>query len=76
LAIDWLLALFATRRADAIRRYAKFVAASVAAESIWKLLNLQMFLVDDRFIAGCLRSNPSRHASGIDAVGRLTRGDI
>ena len=51
LAIDGLLAQFATRRADAIRRYAKFVAAGVDAEPIWKHLNRQMFLGDDRFVA-------------------------
>ena len=51
LATDGLLAQFALRRAAAIRRYAKFVAAWVDAEPIWKHLNRRMFLGDDRFAA-------------------------
>jgi REP element-mobilizing transposase RayT len=57
LATDGLLAQFATRRADAIRRYAKFVAAGVGAEPIWKHLNRQMFLGDDSFVARMQKRN-------------------
>jgi len=51
LATDGLLAQFATRRLDAIRRYAKFVAAGVGSEPIWQHLNRQMYLGDDQFVA-------------------------
>lgn len=57
LATDGLLAQFATRRADSVRRYAKFVAAGVGAEPIWKHLNRQMFLGDDAFVTRMQKRN-------------------
>ncbi len=57
LATDGLLAQFATRRADAIRRYARFVAAGVGTEPIWQHLNRQMYLGDDQFVARMQKRN-------------------
>ncbi len=50
LAVDGLLAQFAERRATAVRRYRRFVAAGVGAESIWHDVNRQIFLGDDEFV--------------------------
>lgn len=51
LAIDGLLALFGKRRATAIRRYAVFVAEGIGGPAIWRHLNRQVYLGDDRFVA-------------------------
>ena len=50
LATDDLLAQFSTKRKVAIQRYAEFVAAGIGQESIWKGLNRQVFLGNDRFV--------------------------
>ena len=51
LATDGLLAAFSSRRADARRRYVKFVAEGVGGEPIWQHLNRQVYLGDDAFVA-------------------------
>jgi len=51
LAADALLAHFAGERAAAGRRYRRFVAEGIGAESIWTRLNRQVFLGDDGFVA-------------------------
>jgi len=51
LATDGLLAAFASRRAEARRRYMKFVAEGVGGEPIWQHLNRQVYLGDDAFVA-------------------------
>jgi len=51
LAVDGLLGQFASRRSLAIRRYRDFVTAGIGQESIWKALNRQAFLGDDRFVS-------------------------
>ncbi|MCZ4305723.1 transposase [Zoogloeaceae bacterium G21618-S1] len=63
LATDGLLAAFAKRRSDAIRRYMKFVAEGVGAEPIWNHLQGQVFLGDDDFVARSLK-----HAKTADTV--------
>ena len=50
LATDDLLASFGKRRADARRRYMKFVADGVGAAPIWQHLNRQVYLGDDTFV--------------------------
>lgn len=50
LVIDGLLAQFGTRRAQAVQRYAAFVADGIGGESIWRNLNRQVFLGDDAFV--------------------------
>ena len=50
LATDGLLAAFSRRRAEARRRYLKFVAEGVGAEPIWQHLNRQVYLGDDAFV--------------------------
>ncbi len=50
LATDALLAAFYSRRAEARRRYAKFVAEGVGAEPIWSNLRGQVYLGDDAFV--------------------------
>ncbi len=50
LATDGLLAAFGRRRAEARRRYMKFVADGVGAEPIWTHLNRQVFLGDNEFV--------------------------
>jgi hypothetical protein len=51
LVVDGLLAQFGTRRAQAVQRYAAFVAEGIGGESIWRHLNRQVFLGDDAFVA-------------------------
>lgn len=51
LATDGLLMQFSRSRSTAQKRYAQFVADGVDWESIWKDLNRQIFLGDDRFVA-------------------------
>ncbi len=51
LATDQLLARFAIRRRTAVRRYMQFIAEGIDRESIWKDLNRQVFLGDDRFVS-------------------------
>ncbi|HET9032971.1 MAG TPA: transposase [Dokdonella sp.] len=55
LATDGLLAAFAKRRADARKRYIRFVAEGKGIESIWINLNNQVFLGDKAFVAKSLR---------------------
>jgi REP element-mobilizing transposase RayT len=50
LATDGLLSAFGARRAEARRRYAKFVAEGVDAAPIWSSLNRQVYLGDDAFV--------------------------
>jgi len=51
LAADTLLAHFASERAAAVRRYRRFVAQGIGAESVWTRLNRRVFLGDDDFVA-------------------------
>jgi len=51
LATDRLLAQFGKRRSTAFRRYTQFVAEGIGRDSIWKNLNRQVFLGDDRFVS-------------------------
>jgi putative transposase len=55
LATDSLLAAFGTRRADAVRRYMRFVADGVGAEPIWEHLKSQVFLGDEAFVTQSLK---------------------
>ncbi len=50
LAVDGLLAPFGNRRAEARRRYAKFVAEGLDRPSVWNALKGQIFLGSDRFV--------------------------
>ena len=50
LGTDGLLAAFGKRRAEARRRYARFVAEGAGTESVWQHLNRQMYLGDDAFV--------------------------
>lgn len=50
LAVDALLAQFATRRATAQARYARFVLEGVGAASPWENLKGQVFLGSDAFV--------------------------
>ncbi len=50
LATGGLLAAFGKRRAEARRRYARFVAEGAGAESIWQHLNRQVFLGNGAFV--------------------------
>jgi REP element-mobilizing transposase RayT len=50
LAVDGLLAQFATRRSLAEQRYAKFVAEGIKAVSPWSNLKGQVFLGDEHFV--------------------------
>lgn len=50
LNIDRVLEQFAAQRGVARRRYRKFVLEGIGQESIWKNLNCQIFLGDDRFV--------------------------
>jgi DNA-directed RNA polymerase specialized sigma24 family protein len=45
-----LLAQFSPERTEAVRRYLQFVDEGAQEESIWKDLNRQIFLGDDRFV--------------------------
>ena len=51
LATGALLGHFARDRAVAVRRYRRFVARGMDAESVWSGLNRQVFLGDDAFVA-------------------------
>jgi len=51
LAADALLAHFADDRAAAVRRYRRFVAQGIGAESVWTKLNRRVFLGDNDFVA-------------------------
>ena len=55
LAIDGLLAAFATRRATAVEHYIRFVSEGMDAESIWTDLKAQAFLGDDNFVTRSLK---------------------
>lgn len=50
LAADGVLALFGTRRAEARRRYAQFVAEGVGKETVWSELRQQIYLGNERFV--------------------------
>jgi REP element-mobilizing transposase RayT len=50
LAVDGLLAQFATRRSLAQQRYAQFVAEGIKAASPWSNLKGQVFLGDEHFV--------------------------
>ena len=49
LATDGLLAQFGKWRANARRKYARFVVEGIASESIWAGLRQQIYLGDDKF---------------------------
>jgi REP element-mobilizing transposase RayT len=51
LATDALLAQFGNRKASAQRNFRRFVSEGIGRESIWKNLNRQIFLGDEKFIA-------------------------
>lgn len=51
LCAEALLEHFGSRRGDAIRRFRVFVAEGIEADPIWRHLNRQAFLGDDRFVA-------------------------
>ena len=55
LATDGLLAAFGKKRADARKRYVRFVAEAKGVDSIWIHLKNQVFLGDDAFVAKSLR---------------------
>ena len=50
LAADGVLALFGTRRAEARRRYAQFVAEGVGKEIVWSELRQQIYLGNEKFV--------------------------
>jgi DNA-directed RNA polymerase specialized sigma24 family protein len=50
LATDGLLARFGKRRADARRKYARFVVEGIKAASIWAELRQQIYLGDEKFV--------------------------
>lgn len=50
LAVEALLSLFATHRAEARQRYQRFVAEGVGQESLWTELRQQIYLGNDAFI--------------------------
>jgi len=50
LATDGLLGQFSTKRQQAIRRYAEFVAEGIGKESIWRDLRRQIYLGDEAFV--------------------------
>ena len=50
LAADGVLALFGTRRAEARRRYAQFVAEGVGKETVWSELRQQIYLGNEKFV--------------------------
>jgi len=50
LAVDGLLAQFGNRRAEARRRYAKFVAEGLDRPSVWNELKGQIFLGGEAFV--------------------------
>jgi REP element-mobilizing transposase RayT len=52
LRVDALLARFGAGRALARRRYARFVAEGIGADSIWRDLRGQIYLGDERFVQG------------------------
>ena len=60
LAVDGLLAQFATRRSVAQARYAQFVAEGLKAPSPWQQLKGQVFLGDERFVEQ-MQSRVAKH---------------
>lgn len=50
LATDGLLALFGKRRAEARRRYRRFVLEGIGAPGVWANLTQQIYLGDERFV--------------------------
>lgn len=50
LATSGLLARFGAPATEAVRRYEAFVAWGIGEESIWRHLNRQVYLGDDRFV--------------------------
>ena len=61
LAVDGLLAQFGQGRATAVRRYAAFVAEGIGGPAIWRHLNRQVYLGDDRFVVRMQASQPGMH---------------
>jgi putative transposase len=55
LATDRLLIQFGSRRAEARRRYTRFVEEGIGLPSIWTELRQQIFLGDDKFIKRMLK---------------------
>jgi len=51
LATDALLAQFGNRKTSAQRNFRQFVSEGIGRESIWKNLNRQIYLGDEKFIA-------------------------
>jgi len=62
LQADALLAQFGDRRGEAVDRYIAFVREGIGAESIWRHLNRQVFLGDDRFVARVQARGAARSA--------------
>lgn len=50
LATDGLLALFGKRRAEARRRYRRFVLDGIGGKDLWANLSQQIYLGDERFV--------------------------
>lgn len=72
LATDGLLAAFAKRRADARKRYIRFVADGKGVDSIWIHLNNQVFLGDDAFVAKNLRRKKANDDVNVPKAQRRT----
>lgn len=51
LSTNRVLAQFSKDRAEAVRRYTRFVMEGIGRESIWNDLNRQVFLGDDGFVS-------------------------
>ena len=66
LAVDGLLAQFGTGRAQAVQRYAAFVAEGIGGESIWQHLNRQVFLGDDAFVERTHNAAQAAHFNARD----------
>lgn len=50
LATDGLLAQFGKRRAEALRRYRRFVQEGIGAAGVWSNVSQQIYLGDERFV--------------------------
>ncbi len=69
---DVCLALFATGRSVARRRYAQFVAEGIGRDSPWKDLRAQIYLGDERFVTR-MQSRVDPEAKGNINVPRAQR---
>lgn len=55
LTTDWLLSQFATRRAEARRRYIRFIAEGKDQPTLWQQLRNQIYLGDETFVQALQR---------------------